>query len=88
MTTQGRLRGLLRANQMVTGGLALPTVLRRVVEAARELVGTRYAALGVLAPGGGLAEAGHTIAVPAAAHRPPPLTRGLPLIPARRGRRG
>ena len=24
MATQGRLRGLLRANQMITGGLALP----------------------------------------------------------------
>ena len=47
MATQGRLRGLLRANQMITGGLALPAVLRRIVEAARELVGARYAALGV-----------------------------------------
>ena len=47
MATQGRLRGLLRANQMITGDLALPVVLRRIVEAARELVGARYAALGV-----------------------------------------
>lgn len=56
MATQGRLRGLLRANQGIIGGLALPAVLRRIVEAARELVGARYAALGVVAPDGGLAE--------------------------------
>lgn len=60
MATQGRLRGLLRANQVVIGGLALPAVLRRIVEAARELVGARYAALGVIAPDGGLAEFVHT----------------------------
>ena len=59
MATQGRLRGLLRANHMITGGLALPVVLHRIVEAARELVGARYAALGVLAPDGGLAEFVH-----------------------------
>ena len=60
MATQGRLRGLLRASQMVTGDLALPVVLRRIVEAARELVGARYAALGVISPTGGLAEFVHT----------------------------
>jgi hypothetical protein len=60
MASQGRLRGLLRANQVIIGGLALPAVLRRIVEAARELVGARYAALGVIAPDGGLAEFVHT----------------------------
>ncbi len=60
MVTQSRLRGLLRANHVITGGLALPEVLRRIVEAARELVGARYAALGVLAADGGLAEFVHT----------------------------
>lgn len=60
LSTQGRLRGLLRANQMITGGLALPTVLRRIVEAARELVGARHAALAVRAPDGGLAEFVHS----------------------------
>jgi signal transduction histidine kinase len=54
MGTQGRLRGLLRANQLVVGDLDLPTVLRRIVEAAKELVGARYAALGVISPAGGL----------------------------------
>jgi hypothetical protein len=60
MATQGRLRGLLRATQMINGGLTLPVVLHRIAEAARELVGARYAALGVLAPDGGLAEFVHT----------------------------
>jgi signal transduction histidine kinase len=59
MATQGRLRGLLRATQTVTSGLSLPVVLRRIAEAARELAGARYAALGVLAPEGGLAEFVH-----------------------------
>ncbi|WP_328615252.1 GAF domain-containing protein [Amycolatopsis sp. NBC_00355] len=57
--TQGRLRGLLRATQMVTGDLDLPTLLRRIVEAARELLGARYAALGVIGPDGQLAEFVH-----------------------------
>ena len=60
MGTQGRLRGLLRANHLVTGDLSLPAVLRRFVEAARQLVDARYAALGVIAPGGGLGEFVHT----------------------------
>jgi GAF domain-containing protein len=59
MATQGRLRGLLRANQAITSGLSLPAVLRRIAESARDLVGARYAALGVLASDGGLAEFVH-----------------------------
>jgi signal transduction histidine kinase len=60
MSTQERLRGLLRANQMLIGDLTLPAVLRRIVEAARELAGARYAALGVLTPDGQLAELVHS----------------------------
>ena len=60
MATQGRLRGLLRASQMVTRDLTLPAVLRRIVESARDLVGARYAALGVISPAGGLAEFVHS----------------------------
>jgi signal transduction histidine kinase len=60
MATQGRLRGLLRASQMVTRDLTLPAVLRRIVEAAQDLVGARYAALGVISPAGGLAEFVHS----------------------------
>jgi signal transduction histidine kinase len=52
--TQDRLRGLLRAHRVIVSDLTLPAVLRRIVEAARELVRARYAALGVLGPDGGL----------------------------------
>jgi signal transduction histidine kinase len=53
--TQGRLRGLLRANQSIVGNLALPELLRQIVEAACELTNARYGALGVIDPvGGGL----------------------------------
>jgi signal transduction histidine kinase len=60
MATQGRLRGLLQANQLIIGDLALETLLHRIIEAARELVGARYAALGVIASSGGLAAFVHT----------------------------
>ncbi len=60
MATQGRLRGLLRAVQLIIGDLDLPTVLRRIAEAAREVVGARYAALGVIASDGHLAQFVHT----------------------------
>jgi signal transduction histidine kinase len=45
--SQGRLRALLRAIETVTGELALDAVLRHVVEAACDLAGARYGALGV-----------------------------------------
>ena len=54
LATQGRLRGLLRANALVAGELSLPVVLRQIVSATRDLVGARYAALGVLGRDGGL----------------------------------
>jgi two-component system, NarL family, sensor histidine kinase DevS len=54
VAAQGRLRGLLAANRMITGDLDLRLVLRSIVEAAAQLVKARYGALGVLAPGGGL----------------------------------
>ncbi len=57
--TQGRLRGLLRANALVAGELSLPLVLRKIVVAARDLLGARYAALGVLGPDGGLEQFVH-----------------------------
>ncbi|MGJ0558328.1 sensor histidine kinase [Methylocystis sp.] len=49
---QDRMRGLLRANQSIIGNLALEVVLRRIVEAACELLEARYGALGVLRPDG------------------------------------
>src|SRR4051794_37802979 len=54
--TQGRLRGLLAATQAITTDLSLPDMLRRIVEAARDLLNVKYVALGVLAREGGLAE--------------------------------
>ena len=59
LAAQGRLRGLLRANALVAGELSLPLVLRQIVGAARDLLGARYAALGVLGPGGGLEQFVH-----------------------------
>jgi signal transduction histidine kinase len=53
-SAQGRLRGLLRANRMIAGNLELPVVLRQIIEAACDLVGARYGALGVIGPDGGL----------------------------------
>ncbi|QBR91255.1 GAF domain-containing protein [Nocardioides euryhalodurans] len=49
---QNRLRGLLHANRAVVGDLSLSAVLRRIVEAACELVDAPYGALGVIAPDG------------------------------------
>lgn len=47
-SAQGRLRGLLRANQRIVSDLDLPSVLRQIVSAACELLGARYGALGVV----------------------------------------
>lgn len=51
---QRRLRQLLAATRSVGDGLDLQSVLRRITEAAVELVGARYGALGVNGPDGGL----------------------------------
>ncbi|SDJ46374.1 Histidine kinase [Frankineae bacterium MT45] len=59
LATQGRLRALLRANAAVASDLSLRVVLNRIVEAARELIGAQYAALGVLGPDGKLEEFVH-----------------------------
>lgn len=60
MTTQDRLRALLHANQLIISDLALPALLRHIVEAARDLLGAGYAALGVIGVDGHLAEFIHT----------------------------
>jgi signal transduction histidine kinase len=57
--TQGRLRGLLRANALIAGDLSLPAVLRQIVRAARDLLGARYAVLGVLGSDGRLEQFVH-----------------------------
>ena len=51
---QDRLRRLLRANRAVISELSLAGVLRRIVEAARELAKAEYAALGVIGSDGSL----------------------------------
>src|SRR3954463_8720687 len=56
MGTQGRLRGLLRANRLVGGELSSSSVLQRTADAARELVGARRATVELAGPGGGLIE--------------------------------
>ena len=56
LATQGRLRSLLEASRLVASELDLPTVLRRIIAAAVELVGARYGAIGVIAPDGTLAQ--------------------------------
>jgi signal transduction histidine kinase len=61
-TATGRpsqLQRLLRANQMIVTDLELPVVLRRIVEAACELVGAPYGALGVISPTGSLEQFVH-----------------------------
>lgn len=52
LQTQGRLRSLLRANRVVVEQLEIEEVLRRIVEAAVDLVDARYGALGVIGPDG------------------------------------
>ncbi len=59
LAAQGRLRGLLRANALVAGDLSLPVVLRQIVESARDLLGARYAALGVIGRDGELEQFVH-----------------------------
>src|ERR1700723_2048037 len=59
LAAQGRLRGLLRANALVAGDLSLPVLLRQIVSAARDLLGARYAALGVLGRDGELEQFVH-----------------------------
>lgn len=48
LNTQGRLRGLLLATRAISSDLSLPVLLQRIIESARDLVGARYGALGVL----------------------------------------
>jgi signal transduction histidine kinase len=54
LTTQERLRELLRATRIVVEQIELDRVLRTIVEAAVSLSAARYGALGIIAPTGGL----------------------------------
>ena len=55
-STRGRLQALLRAVVVIGSELDLPTVLRRLAEAAAELADARYAALAVLDPNGAVTQ--------------------------------
>lgn len=55
-----RLQRLVEANRTISAELSLEAVLERVVEAAREILGARYAALGVLGRDGLLQQFVHT----------------------------
>ena len=48
MRSQRRLRDLFRVGQVLSSSLDLPTVLRQIVETGAELIGARYAAMGVI----------------------------------------
>jgi len=54
LRTQGRLRNLLSATRAIAEDLDLEVVLRRIAQAAVDLVGARYGALGVIGPDGQL----------------------------------
>ena len=56
LDTRDRAHALLEAVVAVGSHLELEVVLRRIVEAAVELVSARYGALGVIGEGGRLAE--------------------------------
>jgi signal transduction histidine kinase len=82
MSAQGRLRGLLAANEMIIGEVALPVVLRHIAVAACKLVKAKYGALGVLAPQGGLEEFIHVGSDDETADRIGPLPSGKGLLGA------
>ncbi len=58
-STRERMDALLNAVMAVSSGLDLADTLRQIVDAARELVDARYAALGVLDKGGMLSQFVH-----------------------------
>ncbi len=79
VATRGRMQGLLDAVLAVAAGLELDTTLRSIVLAGVNLVDARYGALGVLAPGGGIARFIH-IGLDEATHAAlgaPPEGRGV-----------
>ena len=60
ITDEERLQSLLSANRSIVSELSLPAVLRQIVETARTVARSRYAALGVLGPDGGLEQFVHS----------------------------
>jgi signal transduction histidine kinase len=60
---QERIERLVRATSALITEVSLDGVLRQVVQAAAEVIGARYAAIGVLGPGGGVMESFTTYGV-------------------------
>jgi signal transduction histidine kinase len=56
MRTQNRLHGLLQATREIASDLSLPALLHTIVSVARDLIGARYAALGVIGRDGQLVQ--------------------------------
>jgi signal transduction histidine kinase len=56
LSAQHRIQRLLEANRAIVSELSLPSVLRQIVESARQTAGARYAALGVIGSDGLLEE--------------------------------
>lgn len=82
LETQGRLRQLLTATRSVGDGLDLPTLLRRIAQAAADLVGAQYGALGVIGADGELEQFIHVGIDDETAARIGDLPRGLGLLGA------
>jgi signal transduction histidine kinase len=79
-TPQWRLEQLVTAGTLLTSELSLEGVLQRVVEIAVDVIGARYAAIGVLGPDGRTLESFTTMGVSdaeRAAIGPPPRGHGI-----------
>ena len=81
-TSRARLRQLLAATRSVGDGLDLPTLLRRIAQAAADLVGAQYGALGVIGADGELEQFIHVGIDDETAGRIGDLPRGLGLLGA------
>jgi two-component system, NarL family, sensor histidine kinase DevS len=66
--SEKRLRALVETGVAITSQLSLDALLQRLVEAAAELTGARYAALGVIGPSGTQLERFLTTGIDAATH--------------------
>ena len=79
-TPQWRLEQLVSAGTLLTSELSLEGVLQRVVEIAVDVIGAKYAAIGVLAPDGRTLESFTTMGISEAeraAIGPPPRGHGI-----------
>jgi signal transduction histidine kinase len=79
-STEARLEALVVATSSLIGELALEAVLQRAVEIAAQVIGAKYAAIGVLAPDGRLLESFTTYGITPeerALIGPPPRGHGI-----------